>query len=342
MAMSKEEKARRKAEILKHKPPIAKWKPKPADILVESDGKVLVFKFHKIFHEDTNVYERFMIDKTSYEKQLDQIAYHMNYFMNHYDDENEFALHYLRIKYVMTMFDTYNIPPNTEDGKRDIIIDNFIDWLYEEMFFDESSHMIAMIDQFVSDNYLDDVENNNGRKKVNTKEYLESLEFTNAHMKIMLKISFGMKIISPIMFHYLFINKVKLQKDSDIIYRFYKKLFEIFSHDDNGNKVNMFNKIFVYVKSRVLESNSINQMMYEKRSIFGMDVFVVINNFVKKVLISENMVKYSFPEKWDPDRQKYEENINGLTNVVESIQNLSNCGKFLLKVLTTKLRWRHA
>ena len=75
------------------------------------------------------------------------------------------------------------------------------------------------------------------------KKHLESLEFTNQHIKILLRISFGMKVIAPILFHYVSINVIKLDKDSDLIYRFYRKLFDIFS--DN---VNIYNKLFTYVE----------------------------------------------------------------------------------------------
>lgn len=50
------------------------------------------------------------------------------------------------------------------------------------------------------------------------------------------------------------------------------------------NKVNMFNKLYVYVKSRVLESSSINGAMFEKRQIFGSDTFVVVIASLRKCL----------------------------------------------------------
>ena len=40
-----------------------------------------------------------------------------------------------------------------------------------------------------------------------------------------------------------------------------------------------------------MESNANNAPIYNQREIFGVDVFSVVNQFTKKVLISENMVK---------------------------------------------------
>ena len=40
------------------------------------------------------------------------------------------------------------------------------------------------------------------------KKHLESLEFTNQHIKTLLKISFGIKIMTPVIFHYIAPNKI--------------------------------------------------------------------------------------------------------------------------------------
>ena len=304
-----------------HKPPIALWKPKPEDIIAEADGKVLLFNFGKLFgSKETQEYARFMINKTSYEKQLDQIARYMNFFIAKYDTENELPLEYLRIKFALDKEKQFTIPPDCDEKKRDEIINGFIEFIYSEIFAPDSTHITENIIKMTDDNYLDDIEKNNGRKKHNEREYLESLEFTNAHVKLMLEISMGMKIICPIMFHYFNTNKVKVEKNSDLIYRFYHPLFEIFSHDEYGRPVNMFNKYWVYVKSRVSESASINGTMFEKRQIFGLDVFSVVNSFVKVVIVSENMVKYSYPETWIPSQGKYKENPIGFNKTVIKLQ----------------------
>lgn len=306
-----------------HKPPIAKWKPTAMENIVEPDGQLLLFHFDRLFTSPgVKPYQRFMIKKTSYEKQLPQIARYLNYFIAAYDSDNELPTGYLRIKYqiddVGPIADSFKIPEGCKEEERLDIIEGFIEFVYDTLF-SEDNHIRDKIIKMVDDNYLDDIENIGGRtKKTIEKEYLESLEFTNVHVKIMLQISLAMKIICPLMFHYFAINVVKLEKDTDLIYRFYKPLFEIFDGSEmvGQNKVNMFNKLYVYVKSRVLESSSINGAMFEKRQIFGSDTFVVVNSFIKKVLISENMVKYAFPEIWDEKLGKYKENIVGFNKTI--------------------------
>ncbi|MDE7089080.1 MAG: hypothetical protein K2O54_03080, partial [Prevotella sp.] len=190
------------------------------------------------------------------------------------------AVAYLKIKYAIDKEKKFD---ESNPGQ-------LIDLIYEVFFTDS---IIRKICDLVDDNYLDDIETTDDTKKYTgkNKKHLESLEFTNQHIKILLRISFGMKCIAPILFHYISINGIKLDKDSDMIYNFYRKLFDIFSDDTN-----MYNKLFVYVKAKVLESKSHNSTIFEQRDIFGGDEYMVIHQFLKKVLISENMAKYRFGE----------------------------------------------
>lgn len=278
---------------------IITWKPRQEDIIVSNDGKLFLVYFEKLFQPADKVskYDRFHIRKGSYEKQLEIISKYINFFMKFYDPEHEMVNAYLKIKYAIDKEKLY-----TEKNPEQLI-----DLIYEVFFTDS---IIDKINKMVEDNYLDDIEGGDESKKYTGKDkkHLESLEFTNQHIKILLRISFGMKCISPILFHYVAINVIKLERDSDLIYRFYRKLFDIFS-----DGVNMYNKLFVYVKAKVLESKSHNSLIYEQRDILGTDEYNVIHQFVQKVLISENMVKYKFNEHFDIKTKKYKENIVGLT-----------------------------
>lgn len=316
---------------------ITNWEPKPSQILVEGDGELFICHFDKILKSpNLKVYNKFMIKRNSYVKQLDLITTYTNYFMNYYDQDNELVLAYLKIKYAI-------------DKERRFTEDNylaFIDFVYEVIF---TPTMIKKINQLVFDNYLDDIESSNNDKKYvkNNKKHLESLEFTNMHIKILLRISFGIKIICPILFHYLALNLIKLEKNSDVIFKFYERLFKIFEtsetyeyrninneliyddisentikqilndktnnitinynyeypryYDEQGNyyvisTCDMYNKLYIYVKAKVMESNSNNALIFEQREIFGIDISTVIERFTKKVLISDNIIKYKFGE----------------------------------------------
>lgn len=306
-----------KLKPVDHRPPIAYWKHKKEDACVACDGKIFFCDFKKfIKNPGVEPYSRFMVNKSSYEKQLPEFSRYINFFEKFYDPEHELILAYFKLKYAIDKEKNFAIPEGASVEKRDEIINGFIQFCHMVLFAQsDSNHIAEHISELAEDNYLDDIEGQMTKKKNNDREYLESLEFTNTHVKLMLKISFAMKILAPVMFHYLFVNQVKLEKDSQIIYRFYKPLFSLFDPE-----VNLFNKLYVYVKSRVLESSATNSTMFEKRQIFGSDVFVVISSFVKKVIISENMVKYAFPETWDETLGKYKENVVGLNKTLVKFQ----------------------
>ena len=149
------------------------WKPKKNQVFVEPDGKLFICHFDKIFgYPNLKVYNKFYINKASYENQLNIITKYTNFFMNNYDTDNELATAYLKLQYSVVKekkFDKDNM-------------NSFIDFIYEIMF---TPTMIDKINRMVEDNYLDDIETNTEEKRKylkNEKKHLESLEFTNQHI----------------------------------------------------------------------------------------------------------------------------------------------------------------
>ena len=257
--------------------PINVWKcTSIADKVCESDGKLFVVRFDRIFGEKKlAVYNRFSIKKTSHEKLLDPIAQYINFFIKYYDKENELGMAYLSAKVALDKDKLFGFEN----------MQALIDFIYEKMF---TPTMVAKINQMVDDNYKDDIETEKGaRYSAKNKKYLESLEFTNEHIRLMLAISFSMKLISPVMYHYFSINVIKIDKTTYYIYEFYRRLFDIF-----GTTCNMYNKLFVYTKTKVLESKANNELIFGQREILGFDEFSLIHKFVRKHIIEENMVKF--------------------------------------------------
>lgn len=320
---------------------INKWKPKNASqIFVSRDGKIFRCHFLKVF--TTNTPEKieelsvFFINKSSYENQLDHIVSYINFFINFYDTDMEFMIAYFKLSNVIGRERSFD-----ESG-----VDGFIDLLYDVLF---TRTMIEKIRRLTEDNYMDDIESDDNDKKPylkSEKKHLESLEFTNQHIKVLLCISMAIKIMCPAMLHFTKINHIPIGKTTDTLFRFYKRLFTIFGYgtdyclkdsDDNiledeipyedmmsiverehlekvdydythryygvidGKEVyytpieiNIYNKLYIYCKAKILESHATNSTIYGQREIGGIDVFTVIEQFTRRVLITENVVKYMF------------------------------------------------
>lgn len=297
------------ADAKPKKVPLFKWKPKENDILATFDGGIFIMKFENVFSDNQGViykYDRFLIKKASYEKQLPEITKYINYFLKFYDTDYELMLAYLKLKYEIDCKQRF-----TEETVGELIA-----LIYEVLF---TPTVVEKINQMVADNYFADIESSEESKKYSKqkKMFNESLEFTNKHIILLLRISFGMKIICPILFHFVHLQKIKIDKDSDLIYRFYKNLFHVFCDSEN---VDMYNKLFVYVKAKVIENKSHNKAMYAQRDILGVDEAIIINMFLQKVLISENMVKFKFTEKQDSQTKKFKENVIGFIKTIIKFQ----------------------
>ena len=177
-------------QVEKRTSKINTWKPKEYQKIVERDGKLFICHFSKLFGhaEKVDLYKTFVIGKESYINQLDIITSYINFFVNNYDFDNELITGYLKTKFALDKEHLYD----------ESNMDSYIDFLYEVIF---TNTMVEKIVRMVEENYLDDidqVQNDERRKYIkNDKKHLESLEFTNQHIKILLQISFGMKIMSP-------------------------------------------------------------------------------------------------------------------------------------------------
>ena len=340
------------------------WKPDKKDLICERDGKLIVCHFEKVFGHDEklSIYDRFLIGRDSYVKQLDQILRYINFLMSEYDYDNELVTAYLKIKFAVDKENAF--------GPEDLLA--YKSFLYNILF---TNSMVEKINTMVEENYLDDIEVTADDKKYSkeNKKYLESLEFTNNHIQILLKISIAIKIMVPVLFHYIQKNKLK-SNEEDFLYTFYDNLFDLFGFStewtlyDSNNKIinanisngyvknfsalskipiiltdrgykcefvddetgeicyylkkriNMYNKLYAYVKTKVSENEVNNSKMYDQRAIFGDDLVNVISYFVKKILIADTMMKYKFNEIWDKTTKSYKENIVGFNKTVVKYQ----------------------
>lgn len=283
------------------------WRPKSDDeIIVESEGQRFIVHFEKLFkgHDDkVKKLDDFIVKKPSFTEHLKVNSEYINYFINRYDSENDVVMGYFKMKYLL-------------DEKKAFRLDNlqqFIDSIYGFFF---SERLCEKIKQMVADNYLDNIESGENPYK-SSKKYMKSLEFSNDHIQVLLRISMGMKMIAPIIYHYLLINHIRPtavteKSGENIIYYIYRPMFDLFT--DPG--MNIFNKLYVYIESKVSDSAYHNEKMFEQREILGDDPVLVAERFIKTRIIVDNMLKFRFNKVWNPKTGKYAENPLGLTKTI--------------------------
>lgn len=308
------------------------WEMEPEDELIQGNGKLVIIPFEKIFNRDVSVVDTFIIKKTSYASSMEDkfnkktgkvergIRHYLNYFIKFYDPEKELIMSYLKLKYLIDMKSVNIKSPQS-----------FIKALHLILL---TKSMQNKIRKMVDDNFYmvlkteDEEDEKNDKKKF---KYPEQLEITNEHLSVMMMISMTMKIMIPVLFHY--INTYNLLKEVPI-YIFYEDLFYMYS-----DTIDVYNKLWVTVQAKVKKHNACNPITWMQREILGKTMNTIADDFLKKRIITETMFRYRFNENaisynsviLDNQliyfrQEKYEHTLVETTNVKDS-EGLSGLDK---------------
>jgi len=229
-----------------------KWKLYPDDARFFCLPKLMIVKFNKeldkVNNENIAALNEFKVTKLSYSSYLPRMCEELNFFETMYDQEGELITALFRIKYLI---DADNVSYTMKN------FDAFKDLCYKTIF---TESMKEKITRMIEENYVDDIEAENVRNMSNPdmlsimQRKKKSLEFLNVHVKAMLEISFGIKILSFIINHFAVMRSINIQKNIEIFYRFYIDMFNVFEHD-----FNIYNKIWSYIENKCNSSYNFNK-----------------------------------------------------------------------------------
>ena len=199
--------------------------------------KTMIIKFDKelshIDNENISALNEWKVSKTSYSTYLPKMCEELNFFEILYDQDGELITALFRIKYLI---DVDNISYTMRN------FEAFRDLCYKTIF---TPSIKAKLMKMVEENYVDDIEAENIKNMQNPdmlsimQRKKKSLEFLNIHVKAMLLISFGIKILSFIINHFAVMRSVNIQKNKEVFYDFYLPMFDVFEWD-----FNIYNKIY--------------------------------------------------------------------------------------------------
>lgn len=234
----------------------------------ESDNTIIV-RFDKIFNnEELKVFNIFVLKKKqAYASKNDLICNYINYFIKHYDYDNELLQAYQQLKFM--------IDDNVKYGKQTFIYD-----LYDYLMTDT---MVEKIEQMTSDLYHIDLEEAKASKR---KKYPESLQFINEHGEIFMNISVAMKIMIPLVTHYTYKNHKK--KINKFLVKVFTGLLEIFQKDHD-----LYNKLYETVLSRVNATLHRDKVIWKQGEIRGEDPQSQASELLDK-LITDIFPQYTY------------------------------------------------
>lgn len=279
-----------------------KWKLYPDDARFFSMPKTLIIKFDKelshVDNENIAALNEWKVSKLSYSSYLPRMCEELNFFETMYDQEGELITSLFRIKYLI---DVDNISYTMKN------FDAFKDLCYKTIF---TPSLKAKITKMIDENYVDDIEAENIRNMANPdmlsimQRKKKSLEFLNIHVKAMLEISFGIKILSFIVNHFAVMRSINIQKNIDLFYRFYVDMFDVFEHD-----FNIYNKIWSYIENKVNSSYNFNKSIFEQQEIEGKDKSIIINQLMSRNVIIDNFIKFQMPQTWNSVKEQPNERV---------------------------------
>ena len=128
--------------------------------------------------------------------------------------------------------------------------DAFKDLCYKTIFIPSIKEKII---KMVDENYVDDIEAENIRNMKDPdmlsilQKKKKSLEFLNVHVKAMIQISFGIKILSFIINHFVVMRSINIQKNIELFHAFYIDMFRVFEWP-----FDIYNKIYAYIENKVI------------------------------------------------------------------------------------------
>lgn len=264
------------------------WHPEEADRIfrVHEGSKMIHIDFNMIIK--TPIPENlklFIVNKKSYIKWMNDhvikkdakgVEYaapiqggcdYINYFIKYYDHNNELLLSYLKVKYMI------------DDNGKKLKLKAAKKAIYDILL---TETLIEKIKQMTEDNWVLDLTPDPKKK------YPDSLKFENKHGKILMNISVAVKILVPIVSHYLAVSGL-FDKDVNNINKFYMDLFDIFSDD-----VDIYNKLWITVLSKVNSSLSDDKPLWAKLEILGEEESTYMRRLLHENIIRDTILKFVY------------------------------------------------
>lgn len=279
-----------------------KWKLYPDDARFFSLPKTMIIKFDKelshVDNENISALNEWKVTKLSYSSYLPRMCEELNFFETMYDQEGELIAALFRIKYLI---DVDNISYTMKN------FDAFKDLVYKTIFTPSIKEKIS---RMVDENYVDDIEAENIKNMRNPdmlsimQRKKKSLEFLNVHVKAMIQISFGIKILSFIVNHFAVMRSINIQKNIELFHRFYIDMFKVFDWD-----FDIYNKIYAYIENKVNSSYNFNKSIFEQQEIEGKDKSIIINQLMSRNVIIDNFIKFQMPQTWNSVKEQPNERV---------------------------------
>lgn len=231
--------------------------------LVYTNTKSIFIYFDKIFgQKDIEYMDEFELKKRSYYGVSAMIVDSLTRLFNECQDKAVYP--YLDIASTIKNKDEikkYSVSDLKKDIKTKIFSNSIKDY----------------IDNYINETYTDIMDENTKEAEKTSKNVNKELQFTDEHVRILLKVSESIRIIIPLVTLYC------QHRDSDLnstLYDVFMNLITIYQ----GN-INMKNKLHRFIYSRVVNTQYSDKAIWNLLSNKSKDVNVITVDFLKEIVI---------------------------------------------------------
>lgn len=252
-------------------PTLNEWNPSYEELYFVVDDDVVKAKFDKILDIDHDNFSTFVIKKSHFKKKMLFIVNHINYFINFYDIDFKFLMSLVSVKYIIDTNPKLSVKSFSKLINDRILTETFI------------SRVKEMTDYLYT---LDINTDQDGKFKSTPK-------ITNEQARVIVAISFCMKLIFPLCVHFSNIN-LNLTYKKDYIPCF-DKIFMNVIHRFEKNDEEIYIPLCHFIRYRIDRNYLRDKEIWgKKKQLYGLNYETYLQELIHEIIIVKGLYKLEY------------------------------------------------
>ena len=252
---------------------ILMWKPKPEEVFFEEKDEMIVATYvYKYFNiPEDRVIPKYIIAKRHYKERIPDLLQHINYFVSHYDPDHEYLVSTLSVKSYIDQHQDMS-----QKAFRKLLIKRVI-----------TPTFVGKVKRMAKDLYKLNINTDKEGK------YKSTPKITNEHARMIVAVSFCIRLILPICIHFSNTNATFINKRDyiDCFDRIFMDVIDAFEKDD----IEIFNPICRFVKYRVDRAHTSDLIIWEKKKqLYGTTLELYLDSLIHEVILVKSLHKLAY------------------------------------------------
>lgn len=247
------------------------WNPTPDELYFVREGDYAKARYDRYLNLDHSSFSTYLIIMPHYINKLDDVLLHINYYINFYDVNKSYFMSMLHAKFLT-------------DTKKNFTSEAFSDTVLKHIVTDE---FVENIRRMVSDLYIINIDTDkNG-------DYKTTPKITNEQAKVILGVSFAIRMVLPVCLHY--VNKSpEFCRKRDYIW-FFDKIFMRIIHRFEDGAVGIYAPLCNFVRYRIDRKYNTDLLMWQKKmQVHGINKELYIHDLTHEVIIVKALYKIMY------------------------------------------------